>query len=229
MYQPMDAGEFRDLIERAQRGEVAARNTLIERNIQLVKKVADSCTKNGVSYYCAYEDIFQEGVFGLIRAIGGFEVGRTKFSTYASICIKLAIKDAYRDKGFMIRVPNHMRYLIRHGKRLDVIKKVRKGVITDQDILSARRALEGHVSIEAHRFQFSRWIASERHCECADDIVNNLDGDERAVIVGRYGIGKERGESIASLSRRLGISESHIYTIHNRAIRKLRAIYAQVR
>jgi len=56
-----------------------------------------------------YEDLFQHGVIGLIRAIELFDPAHgAKFSTYAVIWVRQAITRAIANESRLIRIPVHM-------------------------------------------------------------------------------------------------------------------------
>ena len=72
------------------------RNTLIEDNVRLVH----SCCKRFVGRGIEYEDIFQVGCIGLLKAADGFDESRGLcFSTYAVPNILGEIKRMFRDTG----------------------------------------------------------------------------------------------------------------------------------
>lgn len=83
----------------------AARNEIVEANFGLVLFVAKKYPVNKLSL----EDRFQEGVFGLIRAIEKFDPKKGfRLSTYAVPWIEQAIDRAIADKDNAIRVPAHL-------------------------------------------------------------------------------------------------------------------------
>jgi RNA polymerase sigma factor (sigma-70 family) len=56
------------------------------------------------------EDLYQDGVLGLMRAIEKFDAGQgTKFSTYATHWIRQAAQRSVDDKDSLIRIPVHVR------------------------------------------------------------------------------------------------------------------------
>ena len=60
--------------------------------------------KNLVKFYCRNlyllgaesEDLIQEGMFGLIKAVNGYKDGAGTFKSYASVCIKTSILNAVK-------------------------------------------------------------------------------------------------------------------------------------
>jgi RNA polymerase primary sigma factor len=94
-----------ELARRAQAGDLAARNELIEANLRLVVSIAKKFQGRGL----AFEDLVAEGNLGLIRATDKFDpdlgVG---FGTYASWWIRQAIFRAFEKLPRAIRLPAHV-------------------------------------------------------------------------------------------------------------------------
>jgi RNA polymerase sigma factor (sigma-70 family) len=90
------ANKERTQIERflaAQKGDKATRDALVEENIGLVHKWARRYYRYAQSIpTVSYEDIFLEGVYGLIKAIDKYKPQKGSFSTYATIWIKQSIR-----------------------------------------------------------------------------------------------------------------------------------------
>ena len=69
-----------ELIALARNGDVNAMNKLIEMNLPLVASISKKFLNRGYDY----EDIFQIGSIGLVKAINNFDLTyNVKFSTYA--------------------------------------------------------------------------------------------------------------------------------------------------
>lgn len=80
------------------------KNKLILDNLSLVHKVA-----RNLNIKWDYEDKFQEGVIGLIKAIDMYNPKKCReFSTYAYTCIRATILRGYQSKGNFIRIPEGM-------------------------------------------------------------------------------------------------------------------------
>ena len=99
--QPIEAGGFARLEGDAQ---LAARCLLLH-NQRLVRWAAKSYAPPGMEY----EDLFQHGVIGLVRAVELFDPAQgTKFSTYAMNWIRQAITRGIANESRIIRIPVHM-------------------------------------------------------------------------------------------------------------------------
>lgn len=102
------------LAKRIERGDFTAKTYLVEHNYRLVKGIAPSFLNQGLSI----EDLFSEGVIGLIRAAEKFDWRkRYKFSTYATFWIRQSMQRAVENKGHTIRIPVHKGQALRRVKR----------------------------------------------------------------------------------------------------------------
>lgn len=97
------------LIEKAQKGDKEALDKLVKRNLALVASVSKKFLNRGYEY----DDIFQIGSMGLIKAINNFEtIYNVQFSTYAVPMIMGEIKRFLRDDG-LIKVSRSIKYAAR--------------------------------------------------------------------------------------------------------------------
>lgn len=93
----------------AKQGDNDAMNRLIEMNLPLVSSISKKFLNRGYDY----EDIFQIGSIGLVKAINNFDLNyKVKFSTYAVPMIIGEIKRFLRDDG-MIKVSRNVKSLAR--------------------------------------------------------------------------------------------------------------------
>ena len=111
-----------ELIRLAKEGSKVAMNTLIEMNIPLVSSISKKFMNRGYDY----EDIFQIGSMGLVKAINNFDSSyNVKFSTYAVPMIMGEIKRFLRDDG-MIKVSRNTKNLARklHYDKEELTKRL---------------------------------------------------------------------------------------------------------
>lgn len=86
----------------AQKGDEAAREILVEKNMGFIVQTADliyrSSSLEGSDLNIDVDDLVQEGSIGLLRAVDGFDPARKlKFLTYAAPFIRNAMTDLVRE------------------------------------------------------------------------------------------------------------------------------------
>ena len=85
---PLTPGEEKQYLERCLKGDLEARNILIERNMRLVAHVAKKYQNTDYDM----EDLLSVGTIGLIKAVSTFHPDRgSRLATYAAKCIENAI------------------------------------------------------------------------------------------------------------------------------------------
>lgn len=91
-----------------------AHTRLVRHNLRLVVWVAKRYIGKGLDF----QDLIQEGNFGLLRAVDKFDPNAGfRFSTYAMWWIRQAVQRGLGDKGRTIRMPAHMNELRHKAER----------------------------------------------------------------------------------------------------------------
>lgn len=119
-----------ELLAVAKQGNAEAMNKLIEMNLPLVSSISKKFLNRGYDY----EDIFQIGSMGLVKAINNFDLDyNVKFSTYAVPMIIGEIKRFLRDDG-MIKVSRNVKSLAKkiHYYKEDLTKKLNRAPTIDE-------------------------------------------------------------------------------------------------
>ncbi|MEF9952735.1 MAG: RNA polymerase sporulation sigma factor SigF [Clostridium sp.] len=97
-YNMISQEETLELIKRAQNDDSEAQDILVKSNIGLIASIAKKFLNRGYEY----EDLFQLGSIGMIKAIKNFnDQFNVKFSTYAVPMIMGEIKRFLRDDGLI--------------------------------------------------------------------------------------------------------------------------------
>ncbi len=104
-HQLLTASEEVVLAKRIERGDLGAKQRMVECNLRLVVSIAKRHRGLGLPFL----DLIQEGAIGLNRAAEKFDYRRGfKFSTYATLWIRQAIQRAISNDARMIRIPVHV-------------------------------------------------------------------------------------------------------------------------
>src|SRR5581483_9370538 len=104
----------KELAARIAKGDEEARNQLILSNLRWVVKLATRYTRDQVSI----EDLFQEGIFGLLRAVEKYNPARGRFSTYATWWIRQTMIRSIDEMEQPIHMPVYQVELLRRFKNV---------------------------------------------------------------------------------------------------------------
>jgi RNA polymerase primary sigma factor len=114
----LTAAQEVELAKRVEKGDLAAKELMINSNLRLVISIAKRYQGRDLPLL----DLIQEGVIGLNRAVEKFDWRRGfKFSTYATWWIRQACQRAISGQSATIRVPTHV-----HERRLKLWRTASK-------------------------------------------------------------------------------------------------------
>lgn len=209
---------------------------LVEDNLRLVHSCCKRFTGRGIEY----DDLYQAGCMGLIKAAKGFEAERgLMFSTYAVPAILGEIKRLFRDGG-AVKVSRALKELslkatrekeifeAKNGKEITIEELAEKLSVSSEEIVEAMCSARPTISLtyEGDDGVCELDLSEEGHEEqvleklLLSEAMENLEEIERRVIKLRFFLEKTQSES-ASL---LGISQVQVSRKEKKALEKLRIL-----
>ena len=235
----LTAEQERALAERIAKGDQDARNELVRANLRLVAHIARGYAGRGLDP----EDLVSEGYVGLITAAERFDPRfNTRFSTYASLWIKQAIRHALCNTTAMIRIPVHAINLLSKWRRTTVALERALGReprfdevadamnlpegqrrIIEKALCTRYRSDAGEMPIEV-AVQPDEPLADLEDAEDRDELrhrLERLSPRERTVITLRYGLGGGKPMTLKETGRRLGCTREWVRKIEIRALATL--------
>ena len=211
----------RTLISRAQQGDEQAKEQLVTTNAPLVKSVAKRFMNRAIEY----DDLYQIGCMGLIKAIARFDLSYdVRFSTYAVPMIAGEIKRFLRDDG-MIKVSRSLKELAARAAAV-------LGVDAE-DVAEALEAARPYASIyepaygaESDAMLLDTVGGACRELDSATDrvalkeLLNTLSARERTIITLRY----FSDQTQTQVAKSLGISQVQVSRLENAILQRLRKL-----
>ncbi len=245
-HQLLTAAQEVELAKRIERGDMNAKERMIQSNLRLVVSIAKNYRNQGLPFL----DLIQEGTLGLIRAVEKFDWRRGfKFSTYATWWIRQAVARALADKARTIRMPVHIVERLQKINRADRLLWTQLGRepsleeiadeanLTVQQVLEVRAAARASTSLDApvgdgDDAVFGDFVAGDEplpeeavelnlRSEALRRALSVLPEREREVVAMRYGLGGAEPQTLEEIGRRLGLTRERVRQIELESLRRL--------
>ena len=196
---PLRAEEEREYLERMMKGDLEARNKLIEHNLRLVAHIIKKYyTPNGDS-----DDLISIGTIGVLKGISTFKPDKNvRLATYASRCIENEILMHFRSA----------RKLQGEISLSDTLDSENEGnALSLMDVISVDDTMLEDLDTKESCVKVRRCVAA-----CLTD-------REAEIVRLRFGLDGEEPLTQREVAAKYGISRSYVSRIEKKAMEKLRA------
>lgn len=236
---PLTNEETKELIRCAQEGDAGAQERLTLCNTALVKSIV----KRYLNRQVEYDDLFQIGCMGLVKAIRNFDLSYdVRFSTYAVPMIAGEIKRFLRDDG-MIKVSRSLKELAaqaaaarerlsaERGRDVGVSEIAAELGVDAEEVAAALEAARPHMSIYEPAYGDNSDALMLDHVQDGADemgdtlnrvllkeLLGTLEPRERTIIMLRYFSDKTQNE----IAVQMGISQVQVSRLESKILQKLR-------
>jgi len=242
----LTAAEEIELAKRIERGDLEAKERMINSNLRLVVSQARRYQGHGLEM----GDLVQEGMLGLIRAVEKFDWRRGfKFSTYGTLWIRQAIQRGLQNHGRTIRVPVHVSQRQVKVRRLESelstklsreptdeeiaavaelpveevteLRELSRGLTSlDQTVSDDGETVLGDL-LPSDRPEPIDEVAEAELERQLGDVVDQLPDAERKVIRLRFGLNGSETRTLTQIGSELGISPQRVRELEQQGLRRL--------
>ena len=235
----LDYEETLQLINKAQNGDESAKELLVVENSPLIKSVIKRFTNKGIEY----DDLFQLGSIGFLKAINNFDHSfNVKFSTYCVPMIIGEIKRFLRDdgsikvsraiKGQNILINRFVDSFLRENGRKPTTQEIAKyfkmeecDVVFTMDSAKMPISIYTPMSEEGSKSQLliDKFVEDNQTDEFFDSVslkksLQELELRDKQIVLLRFFKDKTQSE----IAKELGISQVQVSRLENKILEKLR-------
>ena len=205
-YKPLTKAKERRLLKKCKKGNLKAKNEILEANLKFVFDIAKHYTGRGVSI----SELISDGNMGLLKAIDKFDESKdVKFISYAVWWIRQSMLESIKKRNaisFVEIEPN-----IDNDSSMD-----KKLIEDDEDDASFNNDFSNEND------EKSREVTDNQR-NIIKNLIGTLSDRERDIVENYYGINDKKELTLTDIGKKYNLSSERVRQIKLNAIRKLRS------
>ena len=211
---------------------------IVTHNLGLVHRLVNKFPLRNSS--CSYDDLYQEGIAGLIHAIEKYDPSMGyRLSTYAYNWINAYIRRYYQNNGRTVRVPVHLSDKqmklnkqiealtaeLGRTPRIDEIKEMNTdtetiissmvGCVSLNSLIGEGCELESLISDDSNDEDFENQVDADILLLKLKPLVSDRDFQ---ILIHRYGLNGQGEHTLSELSDKFGVTKARCHQIHRHLI-----------
>lgn len=205
-YKPLTKAKEKRLLKKCKKGNLKAKNEILEANLRFVFDIAKHYTGRGVPI----SELISDGNMGLLRAIEKFDESKdVKFISYAVWWIRQAMLESIKKRNainFVEIEPN-----IDNDSLMD-----KKLIEDDEDDVSFNKDFSNENDEKSRE-------VTENQRNIITSLIGTLSDRERDIVENYYGINDKKELTLTDIGKKYNLSSERVRQIKLSAIRKLRS------
>lgn len=205
-YKPLTKAKERRLLKKCKKGNLKAKNEILEANLRFVFDIAKHYTGRGVPI----SELISDGNMGLLRAIEKFDESKdVKFISYAVWWIRQAMLESI--------------------KKRNAINFVEIEPNTDNDASMDKKLIEDDEDDVSFNNDFSNENdeksreVTENQKNIITSLIGTLSDRERDIIENYYGLNSNKELTLSEIGKKYNLSSERVRQIKLVSLRKLRS------
>ena len=216
-------------------------DNIVTHNLGLVNKIVNKFPMKNAT--CTFDDLFQEGVAGLIHGIRKFEPSRGyRLSTYVYNWISVYVRRFYQNHARVVRVPIHMadkQYKL--GRQIEEltaklgrtpnIQEIRELNAKADQIQTAMRKVVSLNNLIGEDNELIGLVGEDKTEEfdirhdvdgLLEKVQSEVSGRDYQILIQRYGLDGSEPKSLAECAEQFEVTRARVHQIEKRILNKMR-------
>ena len=205
-YKPLTKAKERRLLKKCKKGNLKAKNEILEANLRFVFDIAKHYTGRGVPI----SELISDGNMGLLRAIDKFDESKdVKFISYAVWWIRQAMLESIKKRNTI----NFVEIEPNTDNDSSIDKKL---IEDDEDDVSFNNDFSNENDEKSRE-------VTENQRNIITSLIGTLSDRERDIVENYYGINDKKELTLTDIGKKYNLSSERVRQIKLNAIRKLRS------